>query len=188
MVSPDMRDPFFANSDRNMRRQIFAAERHERATGRWSPWEKVAVPHGKADPLDPEGWTRDIHTVLKNTWLVVMVRDCNTALGIVGHASIVTAMRGELSWNEKQRVKDELFGPHCTAIEIFPTADHLVDAAMVFHLWILPPGFELPFGLAATQPCSRRGYRPDRPPPPVPQGAHDAVLTNLMYGGERDAP
>ena len=160
MVDPDIRDPFFANADRQTRRAIFADERRERSTGKWSPWEKNACPIGRIDSLDPDGWTRDVHTVFKNRWLVVLVRDCMSAMGIVQHAAMVTALRAELHWKETQRVKDELFGVDRLGIEVYPSNENLVDAAMMFHLWILPADFRLPFGLGKADPCSHRHYRP----------------------------
>lgn len=166
-VSQDVdaeRDPFYANCSRAQRRSIFAQERRERSTGKWSPWERITLPEGRRISDDPDGWTQDVHTVFRNGWLVVMVRDCNTRWGIVQHAGITTAMRGELCWREKQRVKDELFSVDATAIEVFPTRENLVDAAMMFHMWILPPDAALPFGLGTNDPCSHRHYRPGAQP------------------------
>lgn len=51
------------------------------------------------------------------------------------------------SWADFQRIKDELFGSERTAIEVYPPASELVDQANMYHLWILPAGFRLPFGL-----------------------------------------
>jgi len=50
-------------------------------------------------------------------------------------------------WSHMQRIKDELCGPERLAIEVFPPASELVDNANIYHLWVLPTGFELPFGL-----------------------------------------
>lgn len=51
------------------------------------------------------------------------------------------------SWSELQRIKDELAGADRTAIEVFPAQRDLVDVANLYHLWVLPEGFVLPFGL-----------------------------------------
>lgn len=50
-------------------------------------------------------------------------------------------------WAELQRIKDELCGPERVAVEVFPPQSHLVDDANCRHLWVLPEGFALPFGL-----------------------------------------
>ena len=33
------------------------------------------------------------------------------------------------------------------AVEVYPPESQLVDDADLYHLWVLPAGFELPFGL-----------------------------------------
>jgi len=48
-------------------------------------------------------------------------------------------------WRDKQRVKDELFGPGYTAIEVMPPREELIDEADMYHIWVLPAGFLLPF-------------------------------------------
>lgn len=54
------------------------------------------------------------------------------------------------SWSEKQRIKDELIGPERLAVEVFPPRSELVDQADAYHLWVLPEGFTLPFGVEET--------------------------------------
>jgi len=50
-------------------------------------------------------------------------------------------------WYELQRIKDELVGPERTAVQVFPPREDLRDSANMYHLWVLPPGRALPFGL-----------------------------------------
>ncbi len=52
-----------------------------------------------------------------------------------------------LGWAEKQRIKNMLAGAQRVAIEVFPPATELVDQADAYHLWVLPVGFKLPFGV-----------------------------------------
>lgn len=52
-----------------------------------------------------------------------------------------------LPWAHKQRIKNELVGEDRTAVEVFPSAKNLIDDADVYHLWVLPPDFDLPFGI-----------------------------------------
>lgn len=51
------------------------------------------------------------------------------------------------AWADLQRIKDELCGAARVAVEVFPPQSQLVDAANCRHLWVLPDGFALPFGL-----------------------------------------
>jgi len=50
-------------------------------------------------------------------------------------------------WRDLQRIKDELVGPECEAIELYPAASRLVDTSTQFHLWaVRDPAFRFPFG------------------------------------------
>ena len=51
------------------------------------------------------------------------------------------------SWQDLQRIKNELCGVDRTAVEVFPAETDLVDAANIYHLWVLPENFTLPFSL-----------------------------------------
>jgi hypothetical protein len=50
-----------------------------------------------------------------------------------------------ISWEERQRVKEELVGDRL-AIEIFPRRENFSPAKEAC-LWVLPDDFDLPFGL-----------------------------------------
>lgn len=51
------------------------------------------------------------------------------------------------SWADLQRVKNEIAGADRVAVEVFPPEGDLVDQANMYHLWVLPKDFRLPFGL-----------------------------------------
>jgi len=51
------------------------------------------------------------------------------------------------SWADLQRIKNELAGKECLAVEVFPAVSRLIDEANLAHLWVLPEGFALPFTL-----------------------------------------
>ncbi len=51
------------------------------------------------------------------------------------------------SWTDMQRVKNELMGPDRIAVEVYPKESQRVDVANIYHLWVLPDGMKLPFGL-----------------------------------------
>ncbi len=53
----------------------------------------------------------------------------------------------DIPWNEKMKIKDELFGENRLAIEIFPKRKNLVDVMDIYHLWVFPKDFDLPFGI-----------------------------------------
>jgi hypothetical protein len=96
-----------------------------------------------------DGWFSEFDRVFrdKNSQFVVMIRDVKTEWGNVQHAAIKSASDNDIPWRDKQRIKNELFGTERTAIEVFPKESRLVDAANLYHIWVLPVGLELPFGL-----------------------------------------
>ena len=91
-------------------------------------------------------------------------RQIKTDWGTVEHVTItrVNEEDGDIPWAVKQSIKDELFGIRSTAIEVFPSKKNLVDVMNVYHLWVLPKDFKLPFGIhpvrdVQCQPIER-GY------------------------------
>lgn len=50
-------------------------------------------------------------------------------------------------WRDFQRIKNQLVGEECEAIELYPAESRLVDTANQFHLWcVADPEFRFPFG------------------------------------------
>jgi len=93
------------------------------------------------------GWGR-FSRATANGLYSVQVYERETGWGQVDHLAIRRHDNGTaLPWADLQRIKDDLAGPDRLAIEVFPPAGQLVDEANLFHLWILPRGFVLPFGL-----------------------------------------
>ena len=71
------------------------------------------------------------------------------------------------NWRHFQQIKNELVGPECEGVELFPAESRLVDTANQYHLWVMPNtryrfpfGYEnrlvlgnpVPFGMPAIQP------------------------------------
>ena len=93
---------------------------------------------------------------MSNDGYQVTSRIIVTEWGKVEHAAITcsTSNNGmtfngekDIPWKVKQEIKNELFGEDRVAIEVFPKTDRLIDATDTYHLWILPKGFNLPFGI-----------------------------------------
>lgn len=52
-------------------------------------------------------------------------------------------------WRDLQRIKNELIGPECEAVELYPATSRLVDTSTQYHLWCCRnPAFRFPFGFA----------------------------------------
>jgi hypothetical protein len=50
-------------------------------------------------------------------------------------------------WRHFQQIKNELVGPECEGVEIYPAESRLTDTSNKYHLWcIADPAFRFPFG------------------------------------------
>lgn len=106
------------------------------------------------------GWCNDLDRSYKSGGkYIVMTRLINTSWGVVEHAFIRNKDNTDISWAEKQKIKNELFGKNRTAIEVFPADNRLIDHAGAYHLWVLPENMALPFGIhpddTKTEPVRR---------------------------------
>ena len=53
-------------------------------------------------------------------------------------------------WREMQVIKNELIGPECEAVELYPAESRLVDTSNQFHMWgIDDPTYRFPFGFSS---------------------------------------
>jgi len=57
----------------------------------------------------------------------------------------------DIPWALKQEIKNELFGENRVAVEVFPTEDKKVDVMDIYHLWVFPKNYSLPFGIHPTK-------------------------------------
>lgn len=51
------------------------------------------------------------------------------------------------SWSDLQRIKNEIAGKDCVALEVYPRDEDLVDSANIAHIWVMPKDYVLPFTL-----------------------------------------
>lgn len=123
----------------------------------------------------PPKWMHEQMGIYKGVWMpqmdrcwtsddgyTVCSRQIRTDIGVVEHATITREGGGDIPWAVKQEIKNEVFGDRRTAIEVFPDKKHLVDVCDIYHLWILPKMFKMPFGIHPNRdPQGRpveRGY------------------------------
>ena len=81
---------------------------------------------------------------LTNSRYIVLVRRWNDDLmwlSIRNHRN-----NCDRDWRDFQRIKNELCGTQCDALEIYPNEDRLVDTSNQFHLWVFRPSIEIPIG------------------------------------------
>lgn len=131
-----------AKPNRATRRSALAVRRRSNDPWRWEDRSDLVA---QGSPV--LGWGR-FSRATANGLYSVQVYERETGWGQVDHLAIRRHDNGTaLPWADLQRIKDDLAGPDRLAIEVFPPAGQLVDEANLFHLWILPRGFVLPFGL-----------------------------------------
>ena len=133
-----------AAGTRQQRQHAKALERKAWSSGKWGEWRCTPLPNGLPGG---HGWCCDIRFAYANDLYAVLERPMMTPWGFVRHLAIRTASNLEPPWRDKQRIKDELFSPHDTAVEVMPPAVEVVDQADMYHLWILPHDMALPFSL-----------------------------------------
>ena len=50
-------------------------------------------------------------------------------------------------WREFQQIKNQLVGPECEGVQLFPAESRLVDTAHQYHLWVIEdPSYRFPLG------------------------------------------
>lgn len=73
------------------------------------------------------------------------------------------------NWRDFQQIKNELVGPECEAVELYPAESRLVDTANQYHLWVNPnPAYRFPVGydrrLVLDEPVEYRGRAGEEAP------------------------
>jgi len=49
-------------------------------------------------------------------------------------------------WRDLQRIKNELMGHECEALELYPSMKRIVDTSNQFHLWVIENDGQIPVG------------------------------------------
>ncbi|MGM0806493.1 MAG: DUF7694 domain-containing protein [Bacillota bacterium] len=108
-------------------------------------WKRHAAPNSFKQHKH-SGWFGEMDRAYSDgSSYAILIRTVETEWGLVEHAAIRNGDNTDIPWGEKQRIKNEVFGTERVAIEVFPKESELVDAANMYHLWILPEDMELPF-------------------------------------------
>lgn len=107
-------------------------------------WRWIDRSHQKDHALAPAGLKR----CYLNDLYSVQVYEQQTEWGLVTHLMVRRHDEGPIrDWKHMQRIKNEIVGRDRCAVEVYPAESEVVDQANMYHLWVLPEGFRLPFGL-----------------------------------------
>jgi hypothetical protein len=111
----------------------------------WTPFEPCKIP----DADDPSVvLDKRPAAIFRNSryQVTVYIREEVQPFGTVAHLSFkVHDKQAHHDWRDMQRIKNEICGPECDAVEVFPAESKLVDAANQYHLFVFQE-FRLPFG------------------------------------------
>ena len=107
----------------------------------WTPFER-----GSRISVGVDGTDTD-ETWVNSRYQVFVYRKSMRDGTPVAHLSIKRNDRRHIhDWRELQRIKNELCGTDCEAIELYPAESNKVDSRNQYHLWALPPGTEWGLG------------------------------------------
>jgi hypothetical protein len=115
----------------------------------WTPFAAAAPTPGSMARIRAAGLPAaldDNERMVMNNRYTVIIAEWETPVPVT-HLSIRRNDRKTMrDWRDLQRIKNELCGYECEAVELFPAESRLVDTANQFHLWCLPRGARFPFG------------------------------------------
>lgn len=103
------------------------------------------------------------HRVFVNALYQVNIKECGEPFGPeAGPVLWLSIKRRDKEpihdWRDLQRIKSELVGPECEAIELYPAESRVVDSANQFHLFaFVDPTTRVPLGFR----CGRVLSGPD---------------------------
>lgn len=124
----------------------------------WTPFERAVINHATLKANLPPGITVD--DALKfyegaelwknNRYEVCLHRYAGAQPGEVALAwlSIKRLDKRPIhDWRELQRCKNELIGPECEGVELYPAESRKVDTSNQFHIYVvMDPTWRFPFG------------------------------------------
>ena len=112
----------------------------------------------------------------------------HAAISIIRHDEFWLSSSGErdIPWRVKQEIKNELFGENRLAIEVFPKEKNLVDAMDIYHLWVFPKDFELPFGIHPTRDKQAKTVKRGVPQDPTQLAENFKWAQQFIVPGQED--
>lgn len=104
------------------------------------------MPEEERENMEP--WMQDMERAwLGSDGIIVYSRIVNVGSLYVEHVVTMREDRLPISWLEKQKIKNELFGGNIEAMEIYPKESERTCSEGVYHLWLLSNSTVIPFGL-----------------------------------------
>ncbi len=111
----------------------------------WNDFENVTVAAIEKCRHLKKDHTQFPDLIYQNNLFIVQVYLTQTSWGLVRRAMVRrNDERPVHNWAILQRIKNEIFGPEATALEVYPKESRLIDVANIYWLWVLPDDFDCP--------------------------------------------
>jgi hypothetical protein len=140
----------FAKLPRRLQKRMLERETALRKSGAWGEWMRIKTPKG----VGPVGWQKEVFEIFGNQVFSVLVR--RLQIGGV-HIAVASRCGDRPTWEEMQRVKNEIMGAAATAVEVYPPDNDADYEDRFYHLWSVNA---LPFSLKeqkAPEPATLSG-------------------------------
>lgn len=99
------------------------------------PWTPFDLANDVLEKI-PEN-ARPHHLFVNSVYQVSVWYEHSDVFGDVAHLSIKTHdKQARHDWRDMQRIKNELCGPECEAVELYPAESRVVDTANQYHLFV----------------------------------------------------
>jgi hypothetical protein len=129
---------------RAQRRAAVSDSRRAARHGAWGEWQEVPVGPDERHTYNIHGLDRAWRNAVYSVQCYPKASEWGEVLNLMVRRHDNQPIR---SWRDMQRIKSELVGAERVAVEVYPAESALVDDANMYHLWVLPEGMALPFGL-----------------------------------------
>jgi hypothetical protein len=110
----------------------------------WTPFVACEIP---SDAIYSSG-ARAPDSIFRNSryQVSIWIEQAPEPFGVYAHLSIKDHDKSARhDWRDLQRIKNELMGAECDAVEVYPAESKLVDSANQYHLFVFRD-YRLPFG------------------------------------------
>lgn len=117
----------------------------------WTPFQRAySTPESREFHKKKFGEIPEQECWRNSCYQVTVERDVPNGFGVHGviwlSIKITAGSRYRHDWRDFQRIKNELCGNECDAIEVYPRESNLHDTADQYHLWVFPESMPLPIG------------------------------------------
>ena len=125
----------------------------------WTQFLRATDQHGNRQCFDGESWF-DIWKNSRYTVMTRLIETCIPNAPEIMHLSIKRNDKAPVTnWRDLQKIKNELVGPECEGMQIFPAESRLVDTANQVHLWCFTvPDVRIPFGYQERVVCEGNSH------------------------------